>query len=253
MPIAHTPVKPAIPLARVVRAPVIGAPDSVLYSVKLLALNPIAYWILGDASGTTAAEEVNHNSLKAVYKSDVSGWPPQDGIGDGNTSPFFDGTNDVITLPKTNLSAVFNGSEGTFHAWAKVAAGVWSDNQNRYITRLRASTTNEIFVFKNSANQIRMDYEAGGVTELKIQSYSETGWFPIGLTWSATDDEVKFYLDGSVIGTGTSLGTWSGSLAATYLGGTTGTPATPWHGNMAHVALWDSALSESTMASLGVL
>jgi len=90
------------------------------YWERVMATDPIAYWPLWETSGTVARCLINP-AQNGAYNSNVSGWPPGPGIGDGNTAPFFDGTNDYVNPFSVTFRGRFNGAEGTVMIWAKVA------------------------------------------------------------------------------------------------------------------------------------
>jgi len=234
-----------------------GGGGAVTYASRVLALSPIAYWPLYEASGTTAACLVN-SAQNGTYNSDVSGWPPGTGIGDGNTAPFFDGTNDLVNIYSATLAGVFNGAEGSIHAWMKVAnAGAWTDGSNRTITYPYADAANYIRIIKSSVdNTLYWRYEAGDVIETSVGTCSDTGWITNAITWSKTADEVRTYINGTPEDTLTTLGVWAGSLVSSHvaIGSTYGTILNSlWHGWIAHVGYWDRPLTPAEIADLAVV
>lgn len=225
------------------------------YTQKVLGYSPIAYWILGEASGTDAVCQVN-TAQNGTY----SGSPAlgQAGIGDGNTCPLFDNSDDFVDIYTTTFRDAFNGAEGTACIWARVASGVWTDASRHFAFTLRSGSQNYTEARKDLVNNTwRWNYEAGNTLNFVTESsYSPAGWFHVAVTWSASADAVKFYLEGTQRGsTQTGLGTWTGSLATltTVIGGANQTPTTPWSGNLAHFAVFDSALSDAAVADLAAV
>ena len=94
-----------------------GSPvgGGISYTNKVLGIdlaNLIGYWPMNEAAGTDALD-ASPESNDGTYNSDVSGWPPGTGIGDGNTAPTFDGTNDYNDLETAAIFADFDGDHGT--------------------------------------------------------------------------------------------------------------------------------------------
>lgn len=130
------------------------------YTDRVLAYSPIAYWPLNEASGGTA-EDLSGNNYDGSYTGVDLG---QTGIGDGNTAPYFDGTNDYVNIYSTGFRDVFNGAEGTVVIWAKVFnADVWTDGNVRYPTEFRVDGSNYVYAWtKFSNNSLASYYYAGG-------------------------------------------------------------------------------------------
>ena len=228
------------------------------YSDRALEYGPIAYFPLWEASGTTI-ECLVSATQNGTASSDVSGWPPGEGVGDGNTALLFDGTNDYIDILTASLATAFDGDEGTAMFWCKVEdSGVWSDGTKR-IGLYAVDTTdwNEyVNLYKNTSdNQMRYRYSAGGTLENITQNNVTTLlWFHIAVTWSASADEVKAYYNGVQEGTTqTSLGTWVGAINRALIGAESTAPANPWQGWLAHCLLFDKVLTQPEIANLATV
>jgi len=179
------------------------------------------------------------------------------GIGDGRSSMYFDGTNDYVNIYSAALASAFNGAEGTLLAWARVSgAGVWTDVTWRRVAVLKADTNNTIVLTRTSGNnQLACYYKAGGTELSNITSAigGTTGWFSLGLTWSATGNVVQYYLNGATAGSNdTGLGTWAGSPASTLcvIGADSTVPSSVFSGDIGHVALWNTPLTAAQIASI---
>lgn len=168
----------------------------------------------------------------------------------------FDGTNDNVNIYSSDLNSVFNPDEGTLVAWAKVSSGaIWS-NTVRRIATLTVDANNKISIYKTAtANQLRVDYIAGGTTKsvTDVSLAGTTNWFQLGISWSKSGDMVKAYINGAQVGsTQTGLGTWVGNIAATTAAiGAAGSAGTtePWSGLINDVKLYTRALSAEEIAS----
>lgn len=236
--------------------------DSETYTDKVLGIetaNMIAYWPMNEASGGVADNAEGTAARDGAYTGVTLG---QTGIGDGETCPLFDGTNDYNNVYTTSFRDAFNGGEFTGAAWAKVsAAGVWTDSAEHMIFQYRVDNTNKVSIYKPTANNnLSFYYRAGGTIESHIKTdASSTGWMHLAITVSKTagvDGEVKYYYNGSAIGsTSTGLGTWAGALASTVtvIGASNLTPVSPWDGWLAHAAVWTKPLTSTQILSLATV
>lgn len=214
----------------------------------------IAYWPLNEASGTTAYD-VSGNGLHGTYTGVDLG---QAGIGDGETSPYFDGANDYVNVYSAGLASAFNGDEGTVLIWYKVTdADVWTDGIDRYLLYIATDGLSIIRLTKRvDANQLLFTYRAGGTFEYGIiTGQSSTGWIHMAMTWDAVADEVKYYIDGSLEETDTGLGTWAGNIISTFCHIGAGNEGTAGNtdGYLAHCAIGNTALTPAQIAELAVI
>lgn len=224
------------------------------YARRVLRTRPgnfVGYWPMSETAGTVAFDLSPQGNNGAYTGVDLA----QPGIGDGRVCPWFDGTNDFNNIYSAALNTDFNAAAGTMAAWARVnAASVWTDSGYRVVVQLRTDDSNQIYLLKqNTNNTIRALYRANNVTQSVDTTLSLTGWFHLALTWDTAADEVKAYLNGVQSGTTqTGLDTWAGALDSTlcHVGAYSTVPASIWHGWLAHVAIWNAALSAGEMAYL---
>jgi len=231
------------------------------YTEKVLSYGPIAYWPLAEKSGTVGYDQVA-SAQNGTYARDVATMGTGVGIGDGNTAPDFDGTNDYCDIYTATFIGRFDGAEGTLALWAKVSgAGVWTDGAGRRPIQLRVDAANRIYIDKAAVNNtIDFLYQAGGTVEtVTINPITDLTWMCFALTWSKSagaSGEVKAYYNGAQTGaTQVGLGVWAGALAAsaTSLGaGGTG-PFNPFDGYVAHGAIWDRPLAPVEIAALAIV
>ncbi len=218
------------------------------YAQRVLATGPIAYWPLWD-SGAQAQELVAGNH--GVHVNVASGQP---GIGDRQACGGYDGATAYTNIYSAALAAAFSPAEGTLLCWAKVAnAGVWSDGAVRRVAYLQANASNAIAIYRNTVNgDVGIGRNAGGWKTINAQGLSHLGWIAWVVTWSTGADTLVGYLNGASIGQASGLGAWAGSLASTTtcIGATNTTVSHPWHGSLAHCALWNRALSPAEVAAL---
>lgn len=218
---------------------------------QILALSPIAYWPLDDTSGSVATDR-SGNGRDGAYANVTLGQP---GVGDGRTAAGFNGTSSTVNVQSASLAAAFNGAAGTLVLQAQVsAAGVWTDGANRRIIHIQADASNRIILFKETTNDLRWLYVAGGTSEQVVLAATPLGFFQMAITWDKAADQVKAYYNGAQTGaTQTTLGTWVGALTAGNIGSASGGAASFWSGSIAGVALFDRALSAAQIAQLAVV
>ena len=229
------------------------------YAAKVLTTGPIAYWILGEAAGAIAVDQINSPAQDGAYTGVTLGQP---GIGDGNTSPFFDGTNDFVNVFSAALNVAFDGSEGSLMAWGLVDnVGVWIDAISRHAITAFVDGANRAYQAKfNVANQIAWQYVAGGVSEFfATGGHADIDWMNLITTWSVSagvNGEFKAFKNGIQEGaTAVNLGVWVGNLDPnnTAIGANNIAPTNPWHGNLAHCAIWDRPLTQAEITELATM
>ncbi len=232
------------------RYPVLGGGQE--YYQKVLALGPIAYWPLWEASGSVAYD-ASGNSRNGAYPGSGVTYG-QVGVGDGRTSVALDGTNGYVNAYSTSLRDAFNGSEGSIIGWAIVdSAGDWTDGNIHRPLYFAVDGDNRVYIQKAVNNQLDFVYEAGNVTELHAKAVSSTDWMFLCITWSKTADEFLAYYNGVTVGAAsTTLGTWAGNLTSTTtcLGSLNTTPLQTWIGRLAHWAVFTSPLTGSQVLDL---
>ena len=220
------------------------------YIDKVLGYGPIAYWPLDEGSGTVAHCLVDP-AQNGTYARDVSVMGTQEGIGDGNTAPTFDGANDRVLLTTAALTAAFNGDTGTLVGWYRVSgAGIWTDGNAHVGCYFRdGAYTNLVNWRKDIANnRLFMDYRAGGVAEsATLNGRSFTTWVHMAITWDKPADAVSYYENGAWLETDNTLGVWAGITVA-YLGADN--LANKWSGSLAQFALFDYAMTVGSVAEL---
>lgn len=226
--------------------------------LKTQAANLIAYWRLGELSGTTATDS-SPTAADGTYAGTFT--LAQPGIGDGSLSTLFDGTSGLVSLA-TNLATLdtpFDGAEGSLVCWGKVSsAGVWTDAAFHVLSALGADASNRVLLYKpNTDNTLTWLYASGGTGNTATITASPTGWFSIGITWSKSNNRVRRYYNGVQQGANlTGLGVWAGALASAWsaIGSQSSLSASSqWSGNLAHNAAWKAELTAAEMLSIGLL
>lgn len=229
-----------------------GGNPALRYTNKVKALGPIAYWPLAGASGATATDE-SGNGRNGTYSNVTLG---ATGIGDGRTAASYNGTSSFGNVFSAGFAGAVNGSAGTLMVWLKVSAvGVWSDSTNRQIVEIGDGSNNRLTISKPAAaSTLRAFYRAGGTSKNVDIATSSTGWLHVAMTWSSVADQMIAYFNGTQSGaTQTTLGVWGAAPTVALLGAFTAAPTVLWSGDLAHVALFGSALSAAQILSLATV
>ncbi len=228
------------------------------YYQRVLRVRPdklVGYWPMWE-SGGTIAYDLSPQANNGAYTGVDLGYG---GIGDHRRAPFFDGTSDFNNIYSAGLAADFSGTEGSAIIWMKVnTVAVWTDGVARRSLRLSNSATSSEIVFqkRTTNNTLRIGYGANSVYQLADLTISTTDWFCASVTWSATANAVKIYINGSQQGAiQTGLDVWGvGALSTTLctIGASSTTPTQPWYGWLAHCAIWNVALTADEVKALAI-
>lgn len=221
------------------------------YIQKVLGYAPIAYYPLNEASGTTA-EDLSGSGFDGTYSGAAPGGT---GIGDGNTAASFDGTSDVVTMGA--IDTPFDGNAGTLLLWGKTSAAVWSDGTTRYLVRLIADGANLISIHKTTTtNQLQLRRNAGVASKFVVSTalVGTEAPFSAAITWDTVANQMKAYLNGAQVGaTQANIDTFAGALTDATIGAQNASATASWSGQIAHVALFNRALTALEIADLATL
>lgn len=189
----------------------------------------IAYWPMDETSGTTAFDK-SGNGRNGTYRNITLNniMSPN-----GRPCPLFSSSD--VNIFSSAYNTAFNKSEGAVGGFAKVSSGFWTDGLFHYLDYAYASPTNTIYLRKQSTNyQLAASYTAGGVTEAPLCYMNNSDWFHWMIGWSKSAEIVKLWINGVLVATSSTLGTWSGAFTTAYLGGYNGSQFT-WSGNMSDI------------------
>jgi len=228
------------------------------YIGKLLATGPVCYWPMSESGGSVALDVAG--GANGTYTGVTLG---QTGIGDGLTCPYFDGVNDFLTLPHAAVTAAL--ADVDLMSWAMwfrtVDTAVWHDGVGRVMVEGdlgggTASGMNQRATVNPGAHS--MYYRWDGPGQQPIQDGQTVGdttvWVHVAMTWDQDGDSFKTYYNGVEVGPVAAITNGNTAMSALVVGsGYTSPPANPWLGWLAHLALWDGALSAEAIAALAVV
>jgi hypothetical protein len=158
----------------------------------------------------------------------------------------FNGSTDLITI---GSAAVLHPAAMSFSAWVYIAAlpglGVFtsiSNNGNYDITIVNSGGSGRlgVIVVATGGNPSF----ATGSFNLPIGS-----WFHVAFTYDSTNGIIS-YINGSAGDTAAANGTLNGTPIATSIGYDGVGGRGHWNGNMADIAIWNTALSSGQISSL---
>ena len=158
----------------------------------------------------------------------------------------FDGSDDYVDI--SGVDTTINTTTGSVSAWVKL------DTIGVSCTIFMASVDANNFIrlwYKNDDSDLKWQIKRGGTNNVIDYSTSIEGdgnWHHIAMTWDNND--LKGYLDGTEVATGTMSGTWAGTIDTVHIGRYTVSSTSYWLGNIDEVALWDSALSATAISSI---
>lgn len=222
------------------------------YSTKVQTYSPYAYWPLWETEGAVAHCLIDPNQ-DGAYVGVTLGHSEGP---DGNPVPLFDGTNDYVNILTATLNTNFDGAVGSMAAWFKVYnASVWTEIV-RYVMRLFADTSNNIYMRKDSTeDQVSWRYKSGGAALSQVAACGLLSWVHMAMTWDrTTENKVHYYLSGTeVLPASSGLLAWTGALTIATIGSMDLVPAQVWYGWLAHAALWDTVLTPANVADLAVI
>lgn len=216
---------------------------------------PVAFWPLGDTSGTTATSAIGANlgADDGTYISNFTlGSDAGPGAGSGATAASFGGGSGRVYLPKYSLSEI--GPFVTAEAWFKTTGdGVILAYQDAFISDTPSHYTPVLYV--GTDGKLYAQFWNGTQAPIASSQVVNDGkWHQAILSGDGTKQTL--YLDGQKTGTPITSGTISGPfqdqtyIADGYIGNGSGDwPSTPsgggtfaFTGDIADVALYDTPL-----------
>jgi len=213
----------------------------------------VAYWRLGEASGTTAVDETgSHNG---TYVGSPTLGVPGALVGDTDTAVDFDGVDDYISVPYSAALAVT--SAYTIEFWANLDTLVRSGYPPLVFRGSGGGGTNDIEIYIAGQTKATVVHNRNNGGTMGWRYYERASWIGetlhVVLTWDGTD--LTFYVNGAVVitsagGSSTLVSPLDTNRPWQIAGGTSPT-ASPYYvdGRLDEVAIYDTALSATRVAA----
>lgn len=221
------------------------------YAQRLLALSPLALWLMDETSGSSVSDATGHGYTGTLTSITVN----QPGV-DG--ASYYNGGSGVVHLNAgTNgLASAFDTRSGTFACWAKVNdASVWSTAGNRALCRFGWNTSsNYIIVRKSSTNQLEWLYNGASGLRQITSPQTSTAWLHIAFTWS--NIATIAYVNGSAVGSAGAADASATALSTDYaalMSQAAFAASAAWYGWMDTAALWTRPLTSGEIASIATV
>lgn len=203
-------------------------------------LSPVAWWRLGESSGTIAYDVRGSNP--GTYTNSPTLGRTGALAGDGDYAVEFDGSNDEVVIP---YAAALNPTAVTIAAWVKI--DTTSGTLIVYDSRNTAATTG--FCLSVSAGKVRFGVaEAGGFSEGISTTTLTTGvWYHIAGTYGGGNRHV--YING-VLEAGPTADTYTQNTTTNSRIGRSTNSTNPFDGTIDEVALWNSQLTTAQILAM---
>lgn len=218
---------------RLTSAPVMGPVQS--YAPTVTGGNPLGYWRLGEASGTTAAD-ASSNNRNGTYTNGPALNQPGLLTNDANKGVNFDGSNDYVALPSL---PVFNTSFSV-EAWVKPSTAPPAQ-QTIFGAHDATKTGRSLSLRVFSDGRIELGFygdnlaaPAGTIT------FGSTSH--VVATYDAPSDTSRIYVNDRLVATG-SQGPLTSTAATFAIGRWRSTNLEPFKGTIDEVAVYPTALS----------
>jgi RHS repeat-associated protein len=204
------------------------------YRQVVLIDNPVAYWRLGETSGTTAQDATG--SYPAALHGGIT--LAQGGAlwGDADLAYRFDGTSAYLSTSAA-LSGISNSL--TFEAWVNHGGIAWATGAHEFVIALRLGAPTYLSVYSGTIFMSVYD----GTTQRTVQggAVPAWGWHHLAGTWDGS--QLRVYVDGVL--SATSAPYTEGALTAvgnTSIGGYDGVSYF-FKGTLDEPAVYSSVLS----------
>jgi len=189
--------------------------------IKLFGSSLIAYWPMWEESGTACQDIISANN--ATYYT----IPPTlaSVVSPGKKlAPVWSGDTTGSILFSAETKALFSGEEGGISLWIKPLASIYTDGLAHRLIRIAGTGSNYIIISLGgnaTYNSYTQVINIGGADHSLSGSYFyRDGWFNLIVTWSATQNLFKSYINGGLMRGDTSLGTWDGGVPTVFYLGT---------------------------------
>lgn len=210
----------------------------------LASANLVGYWPCDESSGATTVDDESANGFDGTAQNGVMFGVT--GIGDGGTAARFDETqNQRIDLP-SGLNSAFPQDEGSLLFWFKSPSSSWSGAGDDYFFIATTDWSARLTAIPD------LRFAAADASYTRSTLPNDTNWHCFVLTWSVSADELKTYVDGTLVDTTSGLSSLGASISNIYIGART-TSLGFVDGDMAHIAIWSRPLTQTEVDDLNTV
>ena len=217
-----------------------GSGSSVPYRDAVLADSPAAYWRLGEASGTTAAD-TSGNGRTGTYVNTPTLGAAGALSGDSNTAVGFDGSSEHVNVP---FSAALNTAQFTVEAWAFVTGGQGSYRTVASSRDFAAGATRgyTIYALPDNTWALWLGNGSGGWQSVAGPPLVLNKWTHLVASYDGTS--ARLYVDGVQVGATQTTHSPNSARPTRIAAGANEGPANYFFpGRVDEVAIYSSALS----------
>lgn len=235
------------------RIPLLSAQQT--YTKKILGMSPtpLAYYPLWERAGTVAYDITGHG-YNGTYGNITLA---QSGIGDGNVAAQWAAANSYMDFYSAAFNTAFNGQEFAVSFWAKlINSSNWTPASNIVPIMIQVDGSNKLHSYNDSGGALYFLYSAGGTAKTPAlanaltRMSSTSNWVNFVLAASKTLNLYNVYVNGWLLSTLGSLGSWTGNLNSTLvaLGAFNNAGFRAYPATLAHLAIWSGVGSPITQA-----
>ena len=203
------------------------------YRSLVLSLSPVAYWRLGERSGTVVDDETGH--YPGTYVNAPTLGVPGALAGDANTAVALNGTTQYATIVSLPLLQTLSIS-----AWVKIAVA------GTYV--VIGQGLGGFQLYPNGDGSITLDVNGGGpVLSAVPGSFTFGPWHHVVASYGPTSGSV--YVDGVAVSTTWAARTFT-AVPETVIGAQATTLNFKVSGSIDEVAIWSRALTAADVAAM---
>ncbi len=215
------------------------------YADVVAPLNPVAYWRLGEASGTTATDEVgaHDGTYTGTFTLGVSG-----ATFDSDTAVSFDGTSHVEVPHSTELDNTTSGF--SVSVWVAPNSSDLTVDTPAHVIVQKGPINDGFGLFMLYGGELTARFFHDGTGQditFDASTWTAGEWHHIGVVHD-TDDTAYLYIDGVLAGSRASTSR-ENNTGAFYIGDESG-GGNDWVGAMDECAVFDSPLTAESIADL---
>lgn len=215
----------------------------------------LAFWLLSEASGTTAEDSTANGYDGAYHTSGVTYGVTGPGSGNKGITLASPGR---VNCYSAGLAGDFTPNTLTICGWVKIGGTEWADSTLRVAAHFGENNTTDYLHIRKSTtlDQVQAVHEGGGTVSAASYTFpsQEIDWFHLGATVSAANDRLRLYVDGTQQGADVnSLGTYVGGLGNPFgaIGSQRGDAGSlPFVGSLYGVAVIGREATAAEMARL---